>query len=155
LKKTVVEGNFPNKKHKVRLYVKGVKTATGTEEWSRWGWVSSPGVRGGYHIIPDYKTYHKVKYENVLPDDQKRVVEMVEEIAPKYGFDVEIIDVALEDSIHRVLEEKVKRIKTFPTLITDSGGKIEGNISKEQVESLLSKAKKDPFNIFIRAPHIL
>jgi hypothetical protein len=106
---------------------------TGTQKWGRWRFVASPGVRpGGYRLIPDYKDYSEPKYENVLPDDQKNIVEMVKEIASRYGFDVEIVDVTKS--------EKGPRIKTFPALITDSGEKIEGSISKEQIESFFAKA---------------
>lgn len=63
---------------------------------------------------------------------------MVRKLAPKYGFDVEVVDVTKESIIHRVLQEEIKGIKTFPTLISDSGEKIEGTISKEQIKSLLS-----------------
>jgi hypothetical protein len=124
---------------KIMLYVKGVKTVIGTEEWGRWGLRLSPGVRLGYRQVPDYKTYQETKYESVLPDDQKRVVEMVKEIAQKYGLDVEIIDVTLENALRRVLQEEIKKIKTFPTLIADSGQKLEGNFSEEQIELFLSR----------------
>jgi hypothetical protein len=119
------------KKRKVTLYVQSVKSVIGTEKWGRWGYVAGAGIRGGYRLIPDYKTYSKAKYEWVLPDDQKKTVEMVKAIAQKHGFDVEIVDV--------VKVKKKLGIKTFPTLIMNTGEKIEGNISKEQVELFLTK----------------
>lgn len=119
------------KKRKVTLYVQSVKCLIGTEKWGRWGYVSGAGIRGGYRLIPDYKTYSKAKYEWVLLDDQKKTVEMVKAIAQKHGFDVEIVDVTKD--------KKRLRIKTFPTLLMDTGEKIEGTISKEQVEMLFTK----------------
>jgi len=120
------------KKRKITLYVKSVKSVTGTEKWGRWGYVASPSVRpGGYRLVRDYKTYSEPKYEKILPEDQKNFVKMVKEIAPRHGFDIEIVDVT---------KQKGLEVKTFPTLITDSGEKIEGCVSKEQVESQLAKA---------------
>lgn len=128
------------KRHKVTLYVQSVKTVTGTEEWVRWGYAGGAGVRSGYRLIPDYKVYSEAKYKRVLSDDQKKVVEMVKEVAHKYGFDVEVIDVAMENVLDKFMQKEVKKIRVFPTLITDSGERIEGDISKEQIESLLAKA---------------
>jgi len=118
------------KGHRVTLYVKSVRTVVGTEEWGRWGFVGGAGARSGTRLLPDYKVYSEAKYESVLPDNQKKVVEMVEEIARKHGFEVEVVDVA---------KKKGLKIKTFPTLITDTGEKIEGDISKDQIESFLAK----------------
>jgi len=124
---------------KVTLYVKSVKSAIRTEKIGHQKLIGGPGVRGGYRVIPTYEVDSITKYNFVVPEDQNRIVEMVREIAPKHGFDVEVVDVTKENILHRVLQEEVKRIKTFPTLITGSGEKIEGNISKEQIKSFLSK----------------
>jgi len=122
----------PMNKRKVTLYVQSIKTLIGTEEWGQWGYVASPSIRpGGYRLVQDYKTYSEPKYERVLPEDQKKFVEIVKDIASKHGFDVEIVDVA---------KEKERKIKIFPTLITDSGEKIEGSMPQEQVELMLRKA---------------
>jgi len=127
------------KKCKVTLYVRGVKTAIGTKEVGKWGFVLGAGVRGGYRLLPDFKVYSEAEFESVLPDDQKRVVDMVEAIAHKHGFEVEIIDVTKEGILHRIGRRGLK-VKIFPTLITGSGEKIEGKISKGQIEFLLTKA---------------
>jgi glutaredoxin len=126
-------------KRKGTLYVKSAKTAIGTEKIDRQYFTAGPSPKvGGFRIIPKYEVESITKYNFVLPEDQSRVVEMVRKLAPKYGFDVEVVDVTKESIIHRVLQEEIKGIKTFPTLIIDSGEKIEGNISKEQIKSLLS-----------------
>jgi hypothetical protein len=120
------------KRKKLTLYVRSVKTVVGTEKWGRWGHVGGPGVRGGYRILRDYKTYIKPKYGRILPEDQKQVVEMVEEFARKHGFELEVVDAA---------EHRTKiRVKNFPALVIDSEEKLEGDISEEQVEALLLKA---------------
>jgi hypothetical protein len=132
-------------KRKVIMYVQSVKTVTGTEKIDRQYYAAGPSPKaGGYRIIPEYEVESITKYKFLLPEDQNRVVEMVREIAPKYGFEVEVFDVAKENIVHRVLQEEVKRIKTFPTLIIDSGEKIEGNITKEQFELLLKKQLSHP-----------
>lgn len=117
---------------RITVYVRSAKKVAGAEEWGEWGYVISPGLRGGYRLIPDYKTHAEVTYENVLPEDQEKFVEMVKAVAPRLGFDVEIIDCARRRGV---------RIKKFPTLVVDSGKKIEGVVSEEQVESLLARAK--------------
>ena len=124
---------------KVTVYVKSVKTAIGTEKVGHTQFAGGPGIRGGYRISPTYEIESITKYKFVLPEDQNEVVEIVEKIATRYGFDVEVVDVTKENILHRVLQEEVKKIKTFPMLVTDSGEKIEGNISKEQIKSVLSK----------------
>jgi glutaredoxin len=124
---------------KVTLYVKSIKTIIGTEKIDRQYFSVGPPVKvSGFRMIPKQEVDSITKYGFVIPEDQNRVVEMVREFAPKHGFDVEIVDVTKENILRRVLQEEIKRIKTFPTLITDSGEKIEGNISKEQIRSLLS-----------------
>jgi len=127
------------KKRKVRLYVRSVKTVIGTKEVGKWGFVLGAGVRGGYRLLPDFKVYSEAEFESVLPDDQKRVADMVEAVANKHGFEVEIIDVTKEKILYR-MSRRGPKIKIFPTLITDTGEKIEGKISEEQIESLLTKA---------------
>jgi len=127
---------------RVTLYVKGVKVAK-MDDRSRIGYASRlppsyPWWGGSIDVTPDYKVYREVEYKSVLPDDQKKVVEMVQAMALKHGFEVNIIDVTKENLLHR-LEEKIKKINTFPTLVTDTGEKIEGRITEEKIKSLLSK----------------
>ena len=125
---------------KVTIYVKSVKTAVRTEKIGHQKLIGGPGARGGYRVIPTYEVNSITKYEFVVPEDQNKIVEMVKEIATKHGFDVETVDITRESVLHRALQQEIKKIKIFPTLITDSGEKIEGKISKEQIKSLLSKA---------------
>lgn len=116
-------------RRKITLYVQSVKSVVGTETQGRWGYKVGPGIRGGYRLIKDYKQYSTIKYEWVLPEDQKSTVEMVKAIAHQYGVNVEIIDVAKS--------KKRAKIKIFPTLVMDTGEKIEGSISKEQIIQLI------------------
>jgi hypothetical protein len=117
---------------KVTVYVQSVKKAAGAEQWGEWGYTLAAGIRGGYRLIPDYKMHTEVTYENVLPEDQEQFVEMVKAAASRLGFDVEVVDCARRRGL---------RTKKFPTLVTDSGDKIEGVVSEQQVESFLAKAK--------------
>jgi glutaredoxin len=131
------------KNRKVTLFVKSIKTIIGTEETETRGLISGgPGLRpGSFRISPKYGIETVPKYEFVLPEDQGKIVEMVEEIVDKLGFDVEIIDTSRENTLRREIQREIKKIRTFPTLVVDSGEKVEGEISKEQIELLLSSQK--------------
>lgn len=67
-----------------------------------------------------------------FPQDQEETIEMVKEIAPKHGFAVRVVDLSRE--------ETHDAINVLPTLVSDSRKRVEGKISKEQLESFLSKA---------------
>jgi hypothetical protein len=138
---------------KVRLYVKSLKTVTGTTEIEREVFTRTPSdrpdrvkvegkVAEGTFRVRLFETETEPKYDFVLPEDQQRVVEMVKQIAFKYGLEVEVVDVAKENALHRFLEKEVKKLKVFPTLIIDSAEKIEGKITEKQAESVLSHLKR-------------
>jgi hypothetical protein len=107
-------------------------------------WGSTGGTGPSYRVpsfgSPYHDTYTKRKTDFVLPDEQKRIVEMVKEIAYKLGLEVEVVDVAKENALHKVFKREPK-ITTYPTLMTDSGEKIEGELTKEQIEPFLSRVK--------------
>ena len=112
----------------------GVEKATGLNWSSTESWTRMPGGFGHtYH-----GTVKGTKTDFVLPEDQKRIVEMVEEIASKLGLEVEVVDVAKESAIHKAIKRE-PQITTYPTLVTGSGEKIEGELRKEQVETFLSR----------------
>lgn len=69
----------------------------------------------------------------VFPEDQEELIDMVEEIARDHGFAVRVVDLAKE--------EAHERISVIPTLVTDSGGRLEGKISEKELESFLAQAK--------------
>ena len=75
----------------------------------------------------------------VLPDDQKETVKMVRRVAFKLNLEVEVIDIARENVLRREIKKARERIRVFPTLIASSGERIEGAMTEEQVESLLSR----------------
>jgi hypothetical protein len=70
--------------------------------------------------------------EFVFPEDQQELIEMVKEKAPEHSFAVRVVDLTREEPHHIV--------KTIPTLISDSGKRLEGKISEEQLASFLAKA---------------
>jgi hypothetical protein len=76
----------------------------------------------------------------VLPDDQKETAKMVRRVASKLNLEVEVVDVARENVLRREIQRARERIRVFPTLIVSSGERIEGAITEEQVESLLSRS---------------
>ena len=121
-------------KRKVTLYVKSVKNAVGTEM------ILLQRRRAG--VFPMWDVGSTAKYDFVLPPHQKRVMETVKEIAPKHGFEVEIVDVTRMGVLHRTLQKDVRKLRTFPTLITDSGKKLETRFSRKNIEWLLVQSKK-------------
>jgi hypothetical protein len=130
---------------KIRLYVKSVKRAraltayTGdhlVEQSDGLGPRRAYGWGGSYETrTPNVKTGPKEKY--VLPEDQGETVEMVKSIASKHGLEVEVIDVARESVFRREIQREREKLRIFPTLIVSSGGRIEGDLTESQVESLL------------------
>jgi len=115
---------------RVRLYVKSVKTVTGTIEAERL-YVPRPLLR------PTVGT--ESRHEYILPEAQERTVQMVKNIASKYGLRVEVVDVAKENIFHRVIQEEREKIRAFPALHANSFEGIEGDITTEQAESFLSR----------------
>lgn len=114
----------------IRLYVKGVKTVTRPFQ----GWQ----VRGFGRARGPWKE-RLPEYEFVLSEDQQEVVDMVKEVARRHCLEVEVVDVAEENVLRRVMQREQEKIKIFPTLVAASGRKIEGEITEKHVESPLSR----------------
>ncbi len=120
---------------KAILYVKGVKTKF-VEDHSYQGYVIGGAAQPGqFRVYPDYKVIIDTKCKSVLPEDQKALVQRVRALAVKHGFELKVIDVTKGDFLDR-LEDKLKGISSFPTLITDKGHKIEGEITEERIKAL-------------------
>jgi len=150
-------------KSSIRLYVKSVKTVTGNVEvdlgyehvegaydhqvldesgdypYAPYGPYGLPGVDSPDRPShpPNVRTGPTEDY--VLPDDQKETVKMVRRVAFKLNLEVEVIDIARENVLRREIKKARERIRVFPTLIASSGERIEGAMTEEQVESLLSR----------------
>jgi hypothetical protein len=132
------------KSRKITLYVKSVKCIVGTEAVGVKTLVSGgPSVRpGGFRTVPPdamYETEEVPEYEFVLAEDQKDFIETVKNVAGRLGFAAEIIDVTKENIFRREIQQEIEKIRAFPTLITDSGRRMEGKKTKEQLESFLTK----------------
>jgi len=112
---------------KVRLYVKSVRTVTGTVE------VEHARLREVHAVETE------PKHEFILSEDQQKIVEIVQNISRRNSFEVEVVDVTRENFLRRMIKEKQEKIRTFPTLIMDSGRRIEGELTEEEVELFLSK----------------
>ncbi len=112
---------------RLRLYVKSIKTVTGTVE------VEHARMREVHAVETE------PKHEYILPEDQQQAIETVKSISREYSVEVEVVDAARENIIHRLIEEKQEKIKEFPTLISDSGERIEGEMTEEKVRYLISK----------------
>lgn len=136
------------KERKVTLYVKSIRTLVEKElEIERSVWLRLTVGGRGFSSMALGRPYpmHYVKivgeYEFVLPEDQRKFIETVNEAADKLGFDVQIVDVGKENILRREIQKEIERIRIFPTLVTESGKKVEGTISKRQIEAILSKQK--------------
>ena len=112
---------------KIRLYVKSVRTVTGTVE------VEHARLREVHAVETE------PKHEFILSEDQQKIVEIVQNISRRHSFEVEVVDVTRENFLRRMIKEKQEKIRTFPTLTTDSGRRIEGELTEEEVELFLSK----------------
>jgi pheromone shutdown protein TraB len=64
---------------------------------------------------------------------------MVKDIARTHCLEVEVVDVAKENVLRRVIQKEREKIRTFPALIAGDGQKIEGEMTEKQVESFLSR----------------
>jgi len=114
----------------IRLYVKSVKTVIGTFRG-----LQVDGFGRGRRVYSE----REPEYEFVLPEDQQKVVDMVKVVARRYFLGVEVVDVAEENVLRRMIQREQEKIKIFPTLIAGCGTKIEGEITEKQVTSLLSR----------------
>jgi hypothetical protein len=135
---------------KIRLYVKSVKTVTGTVETEhevfgpstldRPNRVKIEGkISNGTFRLRQFAIEKEPKYEFILSEDQQKIIETVKNISQRYSLEVEVVDFARKNVLRRIIKEKQEKIKIFPTLITDSGLRIEGKMTDEKVESFLSK----------------
>jgi hypothetical protein len=113
---------------RVVLFVKSVKTVTETIVVER---IYTPRPR----LPPTPET--RQRHEYVLPEDQKKAVEIVKIIASKYGLEVEVVDVARENVLHRILQGKRDKLEAFPTLVADTGQRLEGEMTEEKVEQFM------------------
>jgi len=142
-----------NRLRRLVVYVKSVKTVTGTKEYERRTLVRKLGDRPnrievegkimkGTFVLKAYETETEPQYEFVLSEDQQRIVELVKEVASDCNLEVEIVDVAKENALHRAIRKEFEKIKTFPTVSTGSGEILTGVTTKKQLEAFLSKATR-------------
>jgi len=61
-----------------------------------------------------------------LSDDQARCVALVEEVAARRGYHVEVVDIEKAGRLERLIAEHLRGVQTFPVLITAGGTRIEG-----------------------------
>ncbi len=126
---------------KVRLYVKSIEKDVGTENI----FIDKPtaliiNTASGTTIqtYPSREVRTVKKHQNVLPEQQKRVVEIVKEVVSKFGFQLEIIDVGQMDIFDKPLPKEVRELKDFPVLATESKTQLATGYAREDVERFLS-----------------
>ena len=77
-----------------------------------------------------------------LPSEQRKVVDLVKNIAKKYDYAVEIVDTAKENILEKLIEE-IKGLDIIPTVKTSLGGRLEGpQITEKNMELLLLNETK-------------
>jgi|GEM_PF-1265547 len=118
---------------KVILYVKSVKTLVGTKEIFR-SRIWARDSRVAVETIADHKL--------VLPDDQRRTVMMVNAICRRLFLEVEVVDIARENALKRIVLWRRYEIMTFPTLLANTGQRLQGQMTEEKVDSFLSQIAK-------------
>ena len=125
---------------KVRLYVRSLKKKAGTENVV----IDVPVteiLRNVIRVFPTHEVKTVTKYEYELPEEQEHLVEIVKEVAIKFGLKLEIIDVEQMDSFDKPLPNEVKKLKNFPVLATESETVLATGFSREDVERFLSHAR--------------
>ncbi len=144
---------------KITVYVKSVKTeriekirvASGG---SRAMAAAAPGgyPAAGVQVSKDYRHIYLGEEEKevvideyALPPDQKELVDLVKNVAKQYEYVVEIVDMAKENIVEKLIEE-IKGLDTIPTVKTSLGGRLEGSqITEENLELLLlNEARQGP-----------
>jgi len=132
-------------KQQVKLYVKSARNVVGTvEEGAYTGAAIQSGTsvgRGGYRspitVYPTYRKFEqKTAKEYVLPEEQEEVVELLEETAPKYGFEVVVIDLGRISRLGRAFRKEFRGLNVFPTLKASSGRTLT-RFTKQDVETFL------------------
>jgi len=75
--------------------------------------------------------------EYTLPPDQREVIDLVKNVAKQHKYTVEIVDMAKENIVEKLIEE-IKGLDVIPTIKTNLENKLEGpQITKERLELLL------------------
>jgi hypothetical protein len=145
---------------KITLYVRSVKSVVGVVETEHeifgHSALDHPGsvkVEGkaadGTFRVRQFAVETEPKHDFVLPEDQQKAAETVRGIGRKHGLKVEVVDVTKENVLRRIMQKKRARLRVFPTLITGSGERIEGDLTQKEVGSLLSRtAEKTRKNYF-------
>lgn len=133
--------------HQVTLYVKSKKTKVEDGQVGRQKTVVARkvplwGAGNASTTFQYYDVDNITHYDYVLPEDQQRMLKDVKELGLKYGFDVEVVDLEKMNAFSRFELEHSKKIKTFPSMVTDYGETFEGIMTKEQIETYFSKTAK-------------
>ncbi len=124
------------RKSMLTLFVKSVKTSEETESMDESEVYESMGARaqpyGFRGPLSNEDTITIDRY--VYPEEQAEIIEMIKREAVKYGFAVRTVDLAKE--------EPDQKIRVIPTLINDSGKRLEGKISEQQLKCYLAHSQR-------------
>jgi glutaredoxin len=125
--------------------VESVRRAVGTDQVAREFYGIDPltmphGGATSPRNIQEHRVETMTRFETALPEEQMKFVEMVESFASEHGFELEIVDMGRKNRLERWVQKNIKKIETYPTLVTDAGHRIEGNITRQELESRLPTA---------------
>jgi len=81
--------------------------------------VGAPTGPGDQAAVADQAVYF-------LSDDQARAVALVEEVAARRGYHVEVVDIEKVGRLERLVTEHLRGVQTFPVLMTAGGSRLEG-----------------------------
>jgi len=86
-----------------------------------------------------FKVRLKKIYKYVLPDDQKKIVEVVRRLSEGSGLELKVVDVAKETAIRR-LWRKLKGSNNFPVVENSRGSRLQAPFSLNELERFISES---------------
>ncbi len=118
------------------MYVKSTKTEV-CRETSTLVWRARIPCGHSYTKEARWTPRHVTTDEYTFPPNQREVIDLVKNMAEKYDYAVEIVDMAKENIVEKLVEE-IKGLDIIPTIKTNLGGRLEGSqITKKNMELLL------------------
>jgi len=91
-----------------------------------------------------------IVYEEILNDNTKRIIKLVEEIAKQRGYSVEVIDITKKHFLERIITKHIEGISEYPCVVGWNELKVYGeNIQKEDLEEIMPYEFNEIYRAFI------
>ena len=124
-----VQRQYKSKKsinNQVTLYVKGNRIKGADRQIPRLKTIVTIGDARTHPYpwaskFPYYDVERITHFDYVLPEDQRKMMEDVKELSPKYDFKVEVVDLGKMNVLSRSRLKRSKEIEALPAMVTDSG----------------------------------